>query len=212
MDLSSLQNKRKTRKRVGRGPKSGHGKTSGRGHKGQKARSGFSKRAGFEGGQNPLFRRLPKRGFRHQKRAEMAAVNVDILNDAFEDGADVTTLDILGRHLVHEKPGGIKLLGRGDITKKFTLRVQGASQSAIDKVTQAGGQVEIVALSALIGGTLDGEEAAAAATPAAQPETAPAPEPEVKAEAEPAAAEAKEATEDPDEPAEGDDAATDKEE
>jgi len=156
----------------------------------------------------PLSRRLPKRGFRHQKRAEMAAVNVDILNDAFEDGADVSTLDILGRHLVHEKPGGIKLLGRGDITKKFTLRVQGASQSAIDKVTQAGGQVEIVTLSALIGDTIDGAPEAAPA-PATQTEAAPAPVADTPDtthdQAAPGAG-------DDAAPAAGDDAATDEEE
>lgn len=136
---------RKTRKRVGRGPGSGLGKTSGKGHKGQQARSGYSRRFGFEGGQMPMHRRLPKRGFRHGDRWPQAIINVDVLCERFEDGATVSSADIVAAGLVHSKKGGVKVLGRGDATKKLTLQVQAISPSAQTKIEAAGGKVELVA-------------------------------------------------------------------
>lgn len=147
MDLSTLKGApgaRKKRKRVGRGPGSGNGKTSGRGHKGQKARSGYSAPAGFEGGQLPLHRRLPKRGFRHQKRYPMAVINVDRLQELFSDGEEVTTAVLAKKKLVHEMRGGVKLLGRGEISKRLVVKVQAASPSARQKIEAAGGVLEIV--------------------------------------------------------------------
>jgi large subunit ribosomal protein L15 len=146
LDLSNLSpspGARKKRKRVGRGPSSGHGKTSGRGANGQKSRSGYSRRFGFEGGQTPLNRRLPKRGFHHSDRHEMAAVNLDVLNEHFEDGAEVTSQLLAEQNLVKDLPGGVKILGRGEITKKLTLKVNGISESARQKVEAAGGSVEL---------------------------------------------------------------------
>lgn len=147
MDLSTLSPSpapRKDRKRVGRGPSSGNGKTSGRGHKGQKSRSGYSRRAGFEGGQMPLNRRLPKRGFRHAQRHPLAAVNVDVLEQAFGNGDEVTAEALQARHLVHETSGGVKVLGRGEVTKKLTLKVTSISDSARSKIEGAGGSVELI--------------------------------------------------------------------
>ena len=136
---------RKKRKRVGRGPGSGHGKTSCRGHNGQKSRAGYSRRIGFEGGQMPLHRRLPKRGFNHSNRWPMAVVNLDSLEKAFEAGVEITTDSIVGVGLARAVKGGIKVLGRGDVTKKFTLKVQAISPSAQSKIEAAGGSVEIIA-------------------------------------------------------------------
>jgi large subunit ribosomal protein L15 len=145
MDLNSLsKGERKSRKRVGRGPGSGSGKTSGRGHKGQKARAGYSRRAGFEGGQMPLSRRLPKRGFHQDKRFETYAINLDQLEKHFESGDEVTPELLLKRHLVVEAPGGVKVLGRGELTKKLTVRVNAFSASAREKIEQAGGSAEVV--------------------------------------------------------------------
>lgn len=147
MDLSTLSpGKRRQggRKRVGRGPSSGHGKTSTRGHKGQKARSGYSRKAGFEGGQMPINRRLPKRGFNHESRHQLAEVNLDIIEDNFEAGAEVTMEALAGKGLVKHGKVGIKVLGRGDITKKLNLKVNGISASAKTKVEGAGGAVELL--------------------------------------------------------------------
>jgi large subunit ribosomal protein L15 len=142
-NLSPAPGSRKKRKRIGRGPSSGHGKTSGKGHKGQKARSGYSRRLGFEGGQTPLTRRIPKRGFHHQSRYAYAEVNLDILDRHFEDGAEVTAEVLVRKHLIHPKRGGVKVLGRGDITKKLTLKVSAISASAREKIEKAGGSVEL---------------------------------------------------------------------
>lgn len=147
MDLSTLapaRGSRKNRKRVGRGPGSGTGKTSGRGHKGQKSRSGYSRRFGFEGGQMPLSRRLPKRGFNHEERHRPAEVNLDVLDAAFEDGAQVTVEVLQQRHLVKTVQGGVKVLGRGEVTKKLTLNVNSISASARTKIEAAGGSVELI--------------------------------------------------------------------
>ncbi|HNR33216.1 MAG TPA: 50S ribosomal protein L15 [Candidatus Hydrogenedentes bacterium] len=148
MDLSGLKSAsgaRKKRKRVGRGRASGHGKTCGRGHKGQKSRSGVTLRPGFEGGQMPLHRRLPKRGFHHEKRWPTAVVNVDTLERIFDDGTEVTSAMLVEAGLAQALPGGVKVLGRGEIKSRLTLKVQAVSPSARAKIEAAGGSVEIVA-------------------------------------------------------------------
>ncbi len=144
--LKSAPGARKDRKRVGRGQGSGWGKTSGRGHKGQKSRSGYSMKPGFEGGQMPLHRRLPKRGFHHEKRHELAEINLDVIERAFDDGAVITTDALRAAGLVKTSRGGVKLLGRGELTKRFQVRVQAASAGARARVEQAGGAVEVVSL------------------------------------------------------------------
>lgn len=147
MDLSTLSTgprERKKRKRVGRGPASGTGKTAGKGHKGQKARSGFSRRLGFEGGQMPLHRRLPKRGFYHRKRHEMTEVNLDVLEKGYESGELVNVESLRGKGLGRFTSGGVKLLGRGDITKKLTVQVHAISVSARAKIEAQGGTVELL--------------------------------------------------------------------
>lgn len=147
MDLHTLKSApgaRKNQKRVGRGPASGTGKTAGRGHKGQKSRSGYSMRPGFEGGQMPIHRRLPKRGFYHEKRYPFAPVNLDVLEQAFHDGAEITVDNLRAAGIVKVRRGGVKILGRGELTKRFTLKVQAASANAREKVEKAGGSLEIV--------------------------------------------------------------------
>ena len=146
MDLSSLKNTpgaRKPRKRVGRGAGSGMGKTSTRGHKGQQARKGHKVKLGFEGGQMPLIRRLPKRGFKNPNRVEYFAPNVCEL-ERFENGTEVTPELLHANGLFANKYDGVKLLGTGELTKKLTVKVHGASASAKAKVEAAGGSVEIV--------------------------------------------------------------------
>jgi len=135
---------RKKRKRVGRGPGSGNGKTSGKGHKGQQARSGYSRRIGFEGGQNPLYRRLPTRGFRHADKNPANIVNIDALDRYFEDGAEINIDTLAEKGLADGLPGGVKILGRGETTKKFTITVQAASPGAREKIEKAGGTINIV--------------------------------------------------------------------
>ena len=147
MDLSTLKNAvgaRKERNRVGRGPGSGNGKTSGKGHKGQKARSGYSRRPGFEGGQMPLYRRLPKRGFRHRDRFPYAIVNVDVLDRIFEDGAVVTPETLIELGLARSCRGGVKILGRGDLSKKLAVKANVVSPGALAKIEAAGGTVELI--------------------------------------------------------------------
>ena len=147
MDLSKLRympGARKTRKRIGRGPGSGTGKTAGRGHKGQKARSGYSMRRGFEGGQMPLLRRIPKRGFHHRKRYPFATVNLDVLDRSFEANALVTPEALLAARLVEVAKGGVKVLGRGELSKKLTVRVNQVTPTARAKIEAAGGTVEII--------------------------------------------------------------------
>ena len=147
MDLSNLSpsaGATKKRKRVGRGPGSGTGKTSGRGHKGQKARSGYKRRLGFEGGQLPLNRRLPKVGFNHEQRHPFAEVNVDVLNDNFNDGDEITLKSLVDKHVVKKTSGAVKVLGRGEITKKLTLTVDAITAGAKAKIEAAGGSVELI--------------------------------------------------------------------
>ena len=129
-------------KRLGRGVGSGLGKTSGKGHKGAKARSGGGKRPGFEGGQMPLTRRLPKRGFTNIYRKEYAAVNVSAL-ECFEDGATVTAEALKDAGLIKKTLDGIKILGGGELTKKLTVSVDKVTESAKEKIEAAGGKVEV---------------------------------------------------------------------
>lgn len=127
--------------RRGRGHASGNGKTAGKGHKGQKARSG-APRPGFEGGQMPLFRRLPKRGFTNINSRKYVTVDLAALNSRFEDGAVITVEAILESGLVKHPRDGVKVLGNGDVTKKFTLKGLLISEGAKSKVEAAGGTVE----------------------------------------------------------------------
>lgn len=146
MDLSTLKNTegaRKPRKRVGRGRASGHGKTSTRGHKGQNARKGHKGKLGFEGGQMPLIRRLPKRGFKNPTRLEYYGVNVCSL-ERFENGTEVTPALLHSCGLFANKYDGVKILGSGELTKKLTVKVNGVSATAKAKIEAAGGSVEIV--------------------------------------------------------------------
>ena len=144
MDLNTLKpalGSTKNRKRIGRGTGSGHGKTATKGHKGQKARSGGSIKAGFEGGQMPLQRRLPKRGFTPLDRIEYALVNLKQL-DVFEAGSTVDVAALVAKGLVKNAGRYVKILGTGDITKSLTVSATKFSQSAKDKIIAAGGTVE----------------------------------------------------------------------
>ena len=144
-DLKPRPGAKHRRKRLGQGESSGHGKTSGRGGKGQTARSGSSIRIGFEGGQMPLIRRIPKRGFNNTRFATAySPVNVGELN-VFDDGARVDETALRSVGLANGKSDGIKILGTGDLTKKLTLVVSAISASAKTKVEAKGGSVEIVA-------------------------------------------------------------------
>ncbi|MCW6676037.1 50S ribosomal protein L15 [Aerococcaceae bacterium NML160702] len=141
--LQPAEGSRKKRNRVGRGQGSGNGKTSGRGHKGQKARSGGGVRLGFEGGQNPLFRRLPKRGFNNINRKEYAIVNVEILN-RFEDGTTVTPALLVEAGIVKKELAGIKILGEGQLERKLTVQAAKFSKGAEEVITAAGGSIEVI--------------------------------------------------------------------
>jgi large subunit ribosomal protein L15 len=142
-NLKAPKGSRQTRKRVGRGPGSGTGKTSGRGQKGQKARAASKKRPGFEGGQMPLQRRVPKRGFTPRTRNEYAIVNVSTLN-AFEAGTEITPDLLAERGMIRKASDQVKILGNGDLTVSVSLKVHKISQSAADKVSAAGGSVEVI--------------------------------------------------------------------
>ncbi len=146
MDLSNLQPAEGSRHsdnfRRGRGHGSGNGKTAGKGHKGQKARSG-APRPGFEGGQMPLYRRLPKRGFTCRSSKEIVGINVSALN-RFEDGATVTVETMVESGLVTNPKDGVKILGNGEITKKLNVKVNAYSESAKAKIEAAGGTVEVI--------------------------------------------------------------------
>ena len=134
---------RKSRKRIGRGIGSGFGKTSGKGHKGQNARSGGGTRLGFEGGQTPLFQRLPKRGFPNINRKDYAVVNLDKLN-LFDEGTEVTPELLLELGVVSKAKSGIKILGNGTLEKKLTVKANKFSAAAKEAIEQAGGQTEVV--------------------------------------------------------------------
>jgi large subunit ribosomal protein L15 len=141
-DLAPAPGSRKNRKRIGRGPGSGMGKTSTKGHKGLKARSGGSVRPGFEGGQMPIYRRLPKRGFKNYMfKTNNAVLNVKDL-DRFDDGSEITEAVLREVGLVKGVVDGVKLLGNGEVTKKFVLKNILVSQSAKEKIETAGGSIE----------------------------------------------------------------------
>ena len=142
-ELKPAAGSKKAPKRVGRGTGSGLGRNAGKGEKGQKARSGGGVRPGFEGGQMPLYRRLPKRGFKCRNSKEIIAVNVDILN-RFEDGAEVTPAALLASGAISKLGDGVKLLGNGELTKKLNVKVNAVSESAKAKIEAAGGTVEVI--------------------------------------------------------------------
>lgn len=143
-ELSPAEGSKKAVKRIGRGPASGQGKTAGKGHKGQKARAGRGMRPGFEGGQMPLQRRIPKRGFNNIFVKEIAAVNVSALDKAFEDGAVVDVNALIEKGLVKKALDGVKILGNGEISKKLTVKVNAYSDSAKQKIEAAGGKAEVI--------------------------------------------------------------------
>lgn len=130
-------------KRIGRGHGSGNGKTAGKGHKGQKARAGRGIRAGFEGGQMPLHRRIPKRGFNNIFATPYTTINVAVLN-RFEDGAVVNTEALLNAGIIKKAPNGVKVLGNGKIEKNLTVQVAAFSESAKAKIEAAGGKAEVI--------------------------------------------------------------------
>jgi large subunit ribosomal protein L15 len=141
-DLKPNRGAVKRRKRIGCGESSGHGKTSGKGHKGQKARAGAGIRPGFEGGQMPLFRRLPKKGFSNAAfKTVYEVVNLSALEKAFEDGAVVNEASLREKGLVNRVCDGVKILGNGDISRKLTIQVDKVSSAAREKIEKAGGTV-----------------------------------------------------------------------
>ena len=142
-DLSPAEGSVKSNYRKGRGHGSGNGKTAGRGHKGQKARSGGGVRVGFEGGQMPLARRIPKRGFHNIFAKPLEIVNVSALNK-FEDGATVNVCDLLEKGILSKCDYGVKILGNGSVSKKLTVRATAFSASAKEKIEAAGGKAEVV--------------------------------------------------------------------
>ena len=142
-ELSPAAGSAKAAWRKGRGPGSGNGKTAGKGHKGQNARSGGGVRPGFEGGQLPLYRKLPKRGFTNIFATKYALVNVEKLN-AFEDGAVVDLEALLEKKIIRKELDGLKVLGNGEITKKLTVKAAIFSASAKEKIEAAGGKAEVI--------------------------------------------------------------------
>ena len=141
-ELTPAPDSNKVSKRIGRGHGSGNGKTAGKGHKGQKARSG-APRPGFEGGQLPLYRRLPKRGFTNINSKDIVAIGLDRLN-AFEDGAEVTIETLMDKGIVNNPRDGVKILGNGELTKKLTVKVNAFSKSAVEKIEAVGGKAEVI--------------------------------------------------------------------
>ncbi|TDI21250.1 MAG: 50S ribosomal protein L15 [Acidobacteria bacterium] len=143
-DLKPPKGAKHAKKRVGRGEGSGFGVTSGRGHKGQKSRSGYHHKRGFEGGQMPLQRRVPKRGFFNPFRVEYAVVNLDTLADRFEAGTEVTLELLRERRLVRSNAKLVKILARGDIETALTVKAHKFSRKASEKIVAAGGQTEVI--------------------------------------------------------------------
>lgn len=142
-ELKYNEGARRPRKRVGRGHGAGSGKTAGRGHKGQNARSGGGVPLGFEGGQTPLFKRIPKRGFKNINRQEFAVVNLEDLN-RFEDGTEVTIALLQEAGLVKKTLDGVKVLGQGKLEKKLTVQVNAFSASAANEIKKLGGKAEVI--------------------------------------------------------------------
>ena len=146
MNLTELRpadgSKQSNNFRRGRGHGSGNGKTAGKGHKGQKARSG-APRIGFEGGQMPLYRRLPKRGFKNRNSKEIIAINLSALNK-FEDGAEVTIESLMEIGIINNPKDGVKILGNGELTKKLNVKANAFSESAVEKIKALGGNAEVI--------------------------------------------------------------------
>ena len=143
-DLKNAEGEKQSKKRLGRGIGSGIGKTSGKGHKGQNARSGGGVRPGFEGGQMPLYRRIPKRGFHCRNHKEIVAINVNLLN-VFEDGATIDIDALKSKGLVSNPRDGVKILGNGELNiKNITVKVNLFSKTAIEKIEAAGGKAEVI--------------------------------------------------------------------
>ena len=142
-ELKPAEGSRQERKRKGRGIGSGNGKTAGKGHKGQNARSGGGVRPGFEGGQTPLFRRLPKRGFTNINRKEFAIVNLDMLN-TFEEGVEITPELLIEYGIVKNEKAGIKILAKGNVEKKLTVKAHQFSAAAKAAIEAAGGTTEVI--------------------------------------------------------------------
>ena len=143
-ELSPAAGSKKEVKRIGRGAGSGQGKTAGKGHKGQKARAGRGMRPGFEGGQMPLQRRVPKRGFVNIFGKEFSIVSVSALDQSFEDGAVVDIDALIEKGLVKKVLDGVKILGNGEISKKLTVQVNAYSEAAKQKIEAAGGKAEVI--------------------------------------------------------------------
>ena len=143
-NISYTEGSKKKRNRVGRGTSSGSGKTSGKGHKGQKARSGYSRKAGFEGGQLPLFKRLPKRGFsNYEFKIKYAVINVEDLN-VFEESVEVTPEILKDSGMIKNQLDGIKILGNGTLDKKLIVKAHSFTKTAKEKIEAKGGKVEVI--------------------------------------------------------------------
>ena len=143
-ELSPVAGSKKEVKRIGRGAGSGQGKTAGKGHKGQKARAGRGMRPGFEGGQMPLQRRVPKRGFNNIFAKEIAIINISSLEKTFDNGAVVDINALIESGLIKKPLDGVKILGNGDLSKKLTVQVNAYSEAAKQKIEAAGGKAEVI--------------------------------------------------------------------
>ncbi|MDN5359078.1 MAG: large subunit ribosomal protein [Thermotogaceae bacterium] len=143
-DLRPTDGSKKKRVRVGRGPGSGKGKTAGKGHKGQKSRSGAKSKPGFEGGQTPLYVRIPKKGFKNINKKVYTVLNLDVLEERFNNEDEVTVSGLLERGIIKKTLDGVKILGEGTISKKLTVKVNAFSKSAKEKIEAAGGQIEVI--------------------------------------------------------------------
>lgn len=143
-ELRPAPGSKTTRRRVGRGIGSGLGKTAGKGHKGQNARSGGGVRPGFEGGQMPLFRRIPKRGFNNRNSKTYTEVTIAMLEERFETGAEVTAETLLELGVIKKVNDGIVILGNGELTKKLTVKASRVTKTAEEKIKAAGGKVEVI--------------------------------------------------------------------
>ena len=143
-ELSPVAGSKKDVKRIGRGPASGQGKTAGKGHKGQKARAGRGMRIGFEGGQMPLQRRLPKRGFVNIFAKNIVTVNLDTLDAKFQDGAVIDVEALKAAGVIKNGFDGVKILGNGNVTKKFTVKANAYSVAAKEAIEAAGGKAEVI--------------------------------------------------------------------
>ncbi|HOO32531.1 MAG TPA: 50S ribosomal protein L15 [Thermotogota bacterium] len=143
-ELKPTKGSMKKTRRVGRGPGSNKGKTAGKGHKGQKSRSGAKAKAGFEGGQTPLYIRVPKKGFSNVNKKTFTVINLDVLEKRYDNDEEVTVSNLLERGIIQKELDGVKLLGDGKISKKLTVKVHAFSKSAKEKIEAAGGQIEVI--------------------------------------------------------------------